>query len=153
MISFENFMMQDGSPIYLQILLYIKRGIVAGIILDGDELPSRRVLSALLGVNPNTVQKAYKMLEEEGLIQSRTGAKSYVAVTVNKLWEIREELLEDAKLTEYIVKVLIDTPQGSYINNYKVSGEKIVGFLSKFTNRKKHGHVIEIDKYIPDELA
>jgi len=82
----------------LQILLYIKRGIIAGIISDGDELPSRRVLSALLGVNPNTVQKAYKMLEDEGLIQSRTGAKSCVAVTVAKLREIREELLEeDAK--------------------------------------------------------
>ena len=98
MISFENFIMQDGSPIYLQILLYIKRGIIAGIILDGDELPSRRVLGALLGVNPNTVQKAYKMLEDEGLIQSRTGAKSYVVVTVAKLREIRTELLEaDAK--------------------------------------------------------
>lgn len=95
MISFENFRMQDGSPIYVQILLYIKRGIIAGMISDGDELPSRRVLSALLGVNPNTVQKAYKMLEDEGLIQSRTGAKSCVAVTVAKLREIREELLED----------------------------------------------------------
>lgn len=98
MISFESFMMQDGMPIYLQILLYIKRGIIAGVISDGDELPSRRVLSALLGVNPNTVQKAYKMLEEEGLIQSRAGAKSCVAVTVEKLREIRTELLEeDAK--------------------------------------------------------
>ena len=98
MISFENFSMLDGSPIYLQILLYIKRGIIAGMISDGDELPSRHVLSALLGVNPNTVQKAYKMLEDEGLIQSRTGAKSCVAVTVAKLREIREELLEeDAK--------------------------------------------------------
>ena len=65
----------------------------------------------------------------------------------------KDELIEDALLTEYIVKVLIDTPQGSYINNYKVSGEKILGFLSKFTNRKKQGQVIEIDKYIPDDLA
>lgn len=98
MISFDNFMMTDGSPIYLQILLYIKRGIIAGIICDGDELPSRRVLSALLGVNPNTVQKAYKMLEDEGLISSRAGAKSYVAITEAKLVEIRVELLEaDAK--------------------------------------------------------
>lgn len=95
MISFENFRMQDGSPIYVQILLYIKRGIIAGMISDGDELPSRRVLSALLGVNPNTVQKAYKMLEDEGVIQSRTGAKSCVAITVAKLREIREELLEE----------------------------------------------------------
>ena len=98
MISFENFIMADGSPIYLQILLYIKRGIIAGLICDGDELPSRRVLSALLGVNPNTVQKAYKLLEEEGLILSRVGAKSCVVVTENKLVEIRAELLEaDAK--------------------------------------------------------
>ena len=98
MISFEQFMMSDGSPIYLQILLYIKRGIIAGIICDGDELPSRRVLSALLGVNPNTVQKAYKMLEDEGLIASRTGAKSCVVVTEEKIAEIRAELLEaDAK--------------------------------------------------------
>ena len=95
MISFEHFMMQDGSPIYIQILLYIKRGIVAGIIKDGDELPSRRVLSATLGINPNTVQKAYKLLEEEGLIASRAGAKSYVVVTEMKCKEIRTELLED----------------------------------------------------------
>lgn len=94
MISFENFMMTDGSPIYLQILLYIKRGIIAGIICDGDELPSRRVLSALLGVNPNTVQKAYKLLEDEGLISSRAGAKSYVEITEEMLAKIRVELLE-----------------------------------------------------------
>ena len=98
MISFDNFLIMDGSPIYLQILLYIKRGIIAGVICDGDELPSRRVLSALLGVNPNTVQKAYKLLEDEGLIASRTGAKSYVVVTEEKLAEIRAEFLEtDAK--------------------------------------------------------
>ena len=98
MISFEQFIMTDGTPIYLQILLYIKRGIIAGYICDGDELPSRRVLSALLGVNPNTIQKAYKLLEEEGLIQSRAGAKSSVVITEEKLQVIRAELLEaDAK--------------------------------------------------------
>lgn len=104
MITFENFIMADGSPIYLQILLYIKRGIIAGSICDGDELPSRRVLSALLGVNPNTVQKAYKMLEDEGLIASRTGAKSYVVVTEAKLKEIRAELL-DADAMEAVSKL------------------------------------------------
>ncbi len=95
MISFDNFMMIDGSPIYVQILIYIKRGIIAGSICHGDELPSRRVLSALLGVNPNTVQKAYKLLEDEGLIQSQMGAKSYVVVTEEKILAIRKELLED----------------------------------------------------------
>lgn len=95
MVSFENFNMEDGSPIYVQILLYIKRGIVAGHILDGDELPSRRILSALLGVNPNTVQKAYRTLEEEALIQSRSGAKSCMVLDDAKTNQIRAELLEN----------------------------------------------------------
>ena len=98
MISFESFIMEDGMPIYLQIILFVKRGIIAGVITDGDELPSRRVLSALLGVNPNTVQKAYRMLEEEGLIQSHSGAKSYVVLNSTVKERIRSELLEsDAK--------------------------------------------------------
>ena len=123
MISFENFIMADGSPIYLQILLYIKRGIIAGIILDGDELPSRRVLSALLGVNPNTVQKAYKLLEEEGLIASRAGAKSCVVVTEAKLVEIREELLEnDAK--EAVAKLKL----------MGVSQDEAHGLIDRFWN-------------------
>jgi len=86
--------MEDGTPIYLQILLYIKRGIIAGTIADGDELPSRRVLSALLGVNPNTVQKAYRMLEEEGLIASHSGAKSYMVLPPETIQRVRAELLE-----------------------------------------------------------
>lgn len=98
MVSFENFTIEDGSPIYLQIILYIKRCIIAGTITDGDELPSRRVLSALLGVNPNTIQKAYKILEEEGLIQSHSGAKSYVIADSSAVARIRAELLESDAL-------------------------------------------------------
>lgn len=78
----------------MQILRYIKRGVVAGGICDGDELPSRRVLSALLGINPNTVQKAYRLLEDEGLIESRSGAKSYMQLDEAKTKQIRKELLE-----------------------------------------------------------
>ena len=94
MISFEKFIMEDGMPIYLQILQYIKRGIIAGSITDGDELPSRRMLSALLGVNPNTVQKAYRMLEDEGLISSHSGAKSYMVLNEETVARVRGQLLE-----------------------------------------------------------
>ena len=94
MISFEKFVMEDGSPIYQQIILHIKRGAIAGTVVDGDELPSRRMLSALLGVNPNTVQKAYRMLEEEGLIQSHSGAKSYMVLTAETVADIRREIVE-----------------------------------------------------------
>ena len=93
MISFESFVPDGNVPIYLQIVGYIKRGIVAGTIPDGAEMPSRRMLSALLGVNPNTVQKSYAMLEEEGLIHSRSGAKSCVAADEAAIRRLRGELL------------------------------------------------------------
>lgn len=94
MVSFSSFSMEAGVPIYLQIMLHLKRGIVAGTVTDGDELPSRRVLSSLLGVNPNTVQKAYRMLEEEGLIVSHSGAKSFVCADGAAVLRVRRELLE-----------------------------------------------------------
>lgn len=95
MISFEQFQKEDGTPVYLQIVTHIKRGVVAGTVLDGDTLPSRRVVSALLGVNPNTVQKAYRILEDEALIQSRSGAKSCMVLDEAIIRRIRRELLEN----------------------------------------------------------
>ena len=94
MDMFRDFTAVDGIPIYSQIISHLKRGMVAGTVRHGDELPSRRVLSALLGVNPNTVQKAYRLLEEEGLIQSHSGAKSYVVLSADVLKRVRDELLE-----------------------------------------------------------
>ncbi|MBQ3136194.1 MAG: GntR family transcriptional regulator [Clostridia bacterium] len=97
MVSFERFVPGDG-PIYQQIVLYIKREISSGIIHPDDEMPSRRVLSALLGVNPNTVQKAYKLLEDEGIIRSHSGAKSLIVLSEKMREKIRNDLLEnDAK--------------------------------------------------------
>ena len=99
MISFDNFVPEDGIPIYIQIVRHIKRGIVSGIVVNNDELPSRRVLSALLGVNPNTVQKAYKILEDDGLIDSRLGAKSCMSLTADKIEKVRNELIENDALS------------------------------------------------------
>lgn len=95
MISFSDFVPDGQSPIYQQIVLYIQRGLAAGLIRDGDELPSRRALSALLGVNPNTVQKSYRLLEEAGIIASTPGAKSCVTTTPARNDRIRAQLLED----------------------------------------------------------
>lgn len=95
MVSFDDLVLLDGMPIYQQILRHVKLGIAGGTIAPGDALPSRRVLSALLGVNPNTVQKAYRLLEEEGLIQSRSGAKSCVAADEAAQARVRAELLQE----------------------------------------------------------
>lgn len=94
MISFESFTITGDTPIYQQIVLFVKRGIVSGAIEDGEELPSRRTLSTWLTVNPNTAQKAYRQLEEEGLIESHSGAKSLVSCKGERLRQLREELLQ-----------------------------------------------------------
>ena len=95
MVSFEAFRPVDGTPVSLQIINFIKRGAIAGTILDGEELPSRRVVSALLGINPNTVQKAFHLLEEESLMESRTGAKSCMTLPPGTLARLRREVLSD----------------------------------------------------------
>lgn len=94
MIDFADFVQTEGQPIYLQIMRYIKQGLAAGTIADGDELPSRRMLSAYLTVNPNTIQKAYRLLEEEGLVQSHAGAKSCICTTEARCAALRQEMTE-----------------------------------------------------------
>lgn len=95
MVSFEQLVLNDRSPIYLQIVRFVQRGIISGAIQNQGELPSRRVLSSLLSVNPNTVQRAYKIMEDEGLIESRTGAKSCISITEDRLVRIRKQLVTE----------------------------------------------------------
>lgn len=104
MLSFTPFPLEEGVPIYVQIVRHVKRGIVSGSVQDGDELPSRRVLSAQLGVNPNTVQKAYRLLEDERIISSHAGAKSAVTLTPERRAVIRGELL--AQTAEQVARTL-----------------------------------------------
>lgn len=99
MIDFGGFVQTEGQPIYGQIMRYIKQGLAAGTIADGEELPSRRTLSAYLTVNPNTVQKAYRLLEEEGLVQSHAGTKSCVCASEQQREALRRELTEEGLRT------------------------------------------------------
>ena len=121
MITFEHFQPAEGMPIYLQIVRHIKRGIVSGTVQHGDEVPSRRQLSALLGVNPNTIQKAYAMLEEEGLMTSHAGAKSYMTLTEETTAAVREELIRADALSviESLRQMGLDKAQAlSLIDTY-----------------------------------
>ena len=94
MLSFERFEAGGDLPIYQQIVLFVKRSIVSGSAPDGEELPSRRAISTLLTVNPNTVQKACRELEEEGLITSHSGARSFITAPSERVEKLRRELLE-----------------------------------------------------------
>ncbi|HYE87215.1 MAG TPA: GntR family transcriptional regulator [Vicinamibacterales bacterium] len=68
----------SGVPIYLQLMEQVKHAIETGALRAGEQLPGIRPLAEELVVNPNTVAKAYRELEHEGVIELRQGAGAFV---------------------------------------------------------------------------
>ena len=69
----------SGVPIYVQIETQVKNAIAAGALKRDQTLPSVRKLAAELGINPNTVARAYQDLERDGVIATVQGSGTYVA--------------------------------------------------------------------------
>lgn len=69
---------ERGHPVYLQIKEQLEHRIASGQLASGEALPSVRILAQQLQVNPNTVMKAYRELELEGLVVSRQGEGTFV---------------------------------------------------------------------------
>ena len=69
----------DGVPYYQQVVSQIKLLIATGRMAAGEQLPSVRRLAEQLVINPNTVARAYRELEQEGAVESRRGAGVFVA--------------------------------------------------------------------------
>lgn len=70
--------LEGGAPIYEQLIARITEMISSGSLRENEKLPAVREVAKTLGVNPNTVQKAYAMLEQSGLIYSIPSKGSYV---------------------------------------------------------------------------
>ncbi len=75
---------KNDKPLHEQIQLGIKNMIMSGILAPNEKLPSVREMAVSLTVNPNTVQRAYKDLENEGLIYSVVGRGNFVAEVVKR---------------------------------------------------------------------
>ena len=69
----------SGVPIYLQLMEQVKHAIEIGALRPGEQLPAIRPLAEELVINPNTVAKAYRELEHEGVIELRHGAGAFVS--------------------------------------------------------------------------
>ena len=69
----------SGVPIYLQLMEQVKHAIETGALRPGEQLPGIRPLAEELVINPNTVAKAYRELEHEGVIELRHGAGAFVS--------------------------------------------------------------------------
>jgi GntR family transcriptional regulator len=68
----------SGVPIYLQVMEQVKHSITTGVLKPGDQLPGIRRVAEDLVMNPNTVAKAYRELEYEGVIELRHGSGAFI---------------------------------------------------------------------------
>jgi DNA-binding transcriptional regulator YhcF (GntR family) len=70
---------RSGVPTYLQLVHQVKQGLRLGMLHTGDQLPTVKEVVATLAINPNTVLKAYRELDREGLVEGRRGQGTFVA--------------------------------------------------------------------------
>jgi GntR family transcriptional regulator len=69
---------RSGIPIYSQIVEQVKRLIASGKLRQGDQLPTVRALAQELRVNFNTIARAYRLLDEAGIISTQQGRGTYI---------------------------------------------------------------------------
>ena len=85
---------RDVRPIYTQIVDNFRAQILAGVLQNGDKLPSVRDLAGQLTINPNTIQRAYRELEMQGWIATVPGKGCFVCGTLGSGWSEQQALLE-----------------------------------------------------------
>ena len=95
---------RDSKPIYEQIKDGLRRLVVSGAVRTDEKLPSVRELATSLSINPNTIQKAYRELEQEGYIYTIAGKGSYAAERADVASGRNEELMKEF---DEIVKELL----------------------------------------------
>ena len=96
--SLMQFIIDNASerPVYQQIIDQTKRDIALGNLQKQEKLPTVRQLSAQLAINPNTIAKAYRQLEKEGIINTRPGAGAFIANLDSTLsTAVRKKIITD----------------------------------------------------------
>lgn len=107
----------DGIPIYRQIIQQVKMGVARGILKKGDRLPPIREMAIKLSINPNTVAKAYRELEREGIVATTTGKGTFI--------KRKENVPKKDKIDALIDMLLIEAFNAGY------SKEEIINKINK----------------------
>jgi GntR family transcriptional regulator len=99
-----------GVPIYLQLMEQVKHAVETGAMRPGEQLPGIRPLAESLVINPNTVAKAYRELEHEGIVELRQGTGAFIAMNARSPKLTSPEALRAAqRLVADIIDRLRDT--------------------------------------------
>jgi DNA-binding transcriptional regulator YhcF (GntR family) len=123
------------EPVYSQVVRLFKEKIVTGVIQSGQTIPSRRELAALLKINPNTAQRAYKEMEDQRLIVTEGNSPSRITLELDVLRQIRSELLGTA-VEAFVASIhnidvpldeLLDVVQQKYIEALAKNSQKPLG--------------------------
>lgn len=115
-----KFELDNKSPIYLQIIKYIKQQIVIGELNPGDTVPSRREMALELNVNLNTVQRSYKEMGDMGIINTFKNYQSNITTDENILKNIKMELINES------LEVFIENMKA-----IKVTKEEVIEIISE----------------------
>lgn len=92
----RNINFNSRDPIYLQVMEYFKTLLIADHLQLGEELPSRRQIARDLNINPNTVQRAFKEMEEKGWIYTEPNRPSRVTQNPEVVDEIKQDFVHTA---------------------------------------------------------
>ncbi len=114
-----NIDFRDKSPLYEQVSARLEELILRGVIEPDEALPSVRALAVELSINPNTVQKAYAVLESKGLTYSVAGRGSFAAGAKELLPKKRQELAQE-------IRKLVEKAE-----RYGINREEIVELIRK----------------------
>jgi DNA-binding transcriptional regulator YhcF (GntR family) len=95
---------RSGIPLYEQIAFRILRLIENGELKPGDQLPTTRKLAVELGINFNTVARAYRMLDQKGAISTQQGRGTYVLSREKKTLSKRDQTENIKKLTRFYIR-------------------------------------------------
>ena len=86
---------RDARPIYTQIVENFRSQIISGVLQPGDKLPSVRELAAQLSINPNTIQRAYREMEQRAMIETIPGKGCFVCgLSTAPDWDALEKAVE-----------------------------------------------------------
>lgn len=123
-----KFAFSGSKPIYEQIEDYFRSLTISGVMKPGEKLPSVRELATGMSINPNTIQRAYRELENEGYIYSIPGKGSFVSERKDLSDELRRNL--EQKFTDIVHEMVYAGFHRDEIfklleNNIVVSGGKI----------------------------
>ncbi|MEG0134128.1 MAG: GntR family transcriptional regulator [Clostridium sp.] len=119
-MDFESIIFDDNKSVYIQIIDYIKKLVIGGRISLGERIPSVREMAGIMKVNVNTMQRAYKQLESDGVTETKRGMGSYITTNEDIILTLKQEVAGDI-----VDKFITD------MRDMGFSREDIIGIISR----------------------